>query len=396
VAWGYPGKVGDEVTDQGRIHIDASTQPITVSANRKDPFYALAAEVFGILLRMPTLAHPCGFDVWTFASAQSVDIDGSSLSQKPRRMAGYMRIRTPTYLQLDDRIKNSVEAFAGVLTVESNRLSNIAASSQGISMREDEHGKFWFPPPRQNGTSAQGYPLWGNYTVVTHRTAPFFVPVSQERILNYTATQAQKKVAEFEKELKDAAASDERMRKENPELYKQINAAQTFQEGQKRLENWAAFCREVVGRSQGRIAGMTPEQRTAQAHLRPVEVVGPGEYLCVEVELAAPDDPKGQAVVQFNPDFFDWTLPPTAPQIFVVYGGKENAQLPDRTPMLSRLERELDWKALEALLPAAAARPAPASSGAPATFSSPPASSVGPAGRLYLRMLFSANTVPMR
>ena len=107
VAWDQPGKVGPESTNRnGLFQFDAGRPQ--VSLKDRPPFTTMAKQVFGILLAMPTLAQPRGFDVWTFGSATSIDVDGKTDSPRPHRVSGYMRVRMPVYPNVGGRSGENV------------------------------------------------------------------------------------------------------------------------------------------------------------------------------------------------------------------------------------------------------------------------------------------------
>jgi hypothetical protein len=340
VAWDQPGKVGPEKTNpNGLFQFDADRPAVAL---KDRPFFtAMAKQVFQVLLAMPTLAQPRGFDVLTFGSASSADIDGKTDSARPHRVSGYMRVRMPVYLNFGNRIGSSGEAFAAEITVVSNTLERLATTDKSIGMVEDDQGKMYFPSPLGAGVSPRGYAKWGSWVVMTHRTAPIFRPVGQERVLNWIAAEAQQKAAGIEKGLKENQTTLEQLRKSSPEMFNKMSAE--LEKMQKGFADQAAAFRKFIAETRAQIAGMTPAQRQAPAHFKPNY-----QPCCSPFLLVAANEPGAQEVVALNPDFFDAALPPTAPQIFAVMISQQVAW--PRGQLDQKLAEELDWHALEGLL----------------------------------------------
>ena len=160
-------------------------------------------------------------------------------------------------------------------------------------------------------------------------------------MLNLIAAEAQQKAAGIEKGLKDNQATLDGMRKSNPEMFNKMSAQ--LEKMQKDFAGQAAAYRQFIADTRARIAGMTPEQRQAPAHIKLNY-----QPCCSPYLLAAPNDPGAQAVVALNPDFFDGTLPPTTPQIFAIMISQQVAW--PRGQLDQKLAEELDWHALESLL----------------------------------------------
>jgi hypothetical protein len=339
VAWDQPGKlIQKPASATEQYAFDVARPP--VAAKDRPPFTAMAKQVFGILLAAPILAHPVGFDVSTFGSAASSDIDGRTEGGGPHLVGGYMRVRAPVYLDFGNRIGQSGEAFALEITVVSNSLKRVAEVDRSIGKIEDDQGAMYFPPPSPSG-AFRGYQKYGSLVMMTHRTAPIFRPVNQERLMKRIIAEAEKKAAEFDKAAKDQQAMLDQMRKNSPDIYNKMSGE--LQKMGKGSADQAVAYRKFVEETRARLAAMPADQRQAPAHIKPNL-----QTCCSTFLLGAANEPGAQEIVALNPDFYDWKLPPTAPQIFTVVISQQ-VQCP-RGKLDEKFAEELDWHALEGLL----------------------------------------------
>ncbi|GEM_PF-4666556 len=339
VAWEQPGKIGPESTNRNGIAFDVASPPVPLKD--REPFKTVANQVFAILLRMPTLAQPRGFDVLTFGSAESIDAEGDTRSSRPHHINGYMRIRIPVYLNTGGRIIQSQEAFAAEITVVSNDLVRLAGLDKSVQSIEDGQGKMYFPAPHPSGSSPHGA-QWGNWTVMTHRGAPVFKPVTQERVLNAIIETAQHTLEGFEKGIKENQATLEQVHKSNPEMWNKMH--ETLEKMQKGFEDQAAPYRKFITDTRSRMAAMPSAERQA-----PARVKTNTQPCCGPLLLAAAGEAGAQDLVAVNPDFFDASLPATAPQILAVMISQQVKGWPGGA-LDRKISEELDWRALEALL----------------------------------------------
>ena len=273
-------------------------------------------EVAEVLHRTAFLASPSG---WVMFPHAQVDLNRSwthaARSDARWLVIGRLSLRASTIEGDGHTVYDAGSAFvlnfvANDLTCALNNDSAWATDAEGPMFLEVEA-----PDER-----VHGYPRYDHCVLITHRSAPMFVPVPVERVIKARIAEIDKRLAPIRELL---AATKGRT---------DVNASAN----QTLIDTVKAYDQVLVD-LRAKLAALTPEQRRARA--RASSQVFTDDPLDVET---------GRLIVEANPAFFDPTRPSDIQVLSVfldcVHDGCVNHDVVDK------LTAQLDWNALAAIV----------------------------------------------
>jgi hypothetical protein len=310
-----------------QIDVDGS-----FSAAEKVDARRTAALVVALMRGIPLLAQPRGFDVLPRVTVHQVDVDGNSESKRPKVASYFGGFDLANYV--DDGKGPVVEtsSAAAQLLVTVNDYSGLFSGIGNIldgngtpgdqNNNEDEQGQFFVDVPEASGAK-HGYPVYGDWVVITRKPVPIFLPVTRERYLKVVI-----------KRLDDRVTRAGRNKVANPTG----NAA--LAEALALRDRLLGESNESLADMKQRLTAMSPQERALPAYVDSTDALA----RMPKFSNSAAD---AHAVVYFNPALFDPSLPKTAPQMIAVKIVPGEGDLPH---IVDQLDDALDWKGLAGLL----------------------------------------------
>ncbi len=286
-----------------------------------DAMRAQLAAVADLFRRTPVLGAPVGFVVFPHRSIQF-----QRSFTEPRTTD--QRWALPAHLQLaashfedDGKVFDTGSEFS--LNLEVNNLGIVFNNSSPWA--RDGESTMYLEPPAP-GKETHGHAVYPAGVLITHRTAPPYVPVSVERVLQVKQTQIDAFVAQARQYVQQLASSP----------------ASDFVNDLRR----AAAGQVAMGESRAKeirdqLAALDTNARRAPAHA------------AVGADLSQPlvgrNAEGARMVVQPNPDFFDASRPGDI-QALVIAAPCDDGRCDWRSPFVEQAMNQLDWQALGALV----------------------------------------------
>jgi len=273
--------------------------------------------LLAILKRDPALAQPTGFDV---VVKRSLVFPTSAEWSRPHPVpAGIVGFAIP-YGR--DAAGRPVPGHEGPgFSVKLNDLS--CAFGESPVFAHDAEGDL-LRAPKPDG-SVHGHPRYETGCVwVTHVARPIALPVPRERVVRLRLA-----------EMRAQQARAESIAVPNGNAQFAAFRAQTVAQWKAKADSLAA-----------ELAAMSPAERRAPAYVNPFGAARASH-------LTTPDDPAAIALVTINPQYFDPSLPVSAPQgIAVRFSGVIQSRFASDALVtaFTRALDQLDWNALGALL----------------------------------------------
>jgi hypothetical protein len=306
----------------------STTGPLRVGTRPEmtaDEHAVVTAQVnalLAVLKRMPTMTPPAGFEVipHTFVSLDTLD---RSSGKRPLLITSQLTVNIAPYERIDQKVEANERDTAGSVTIRVNDLGPVLGG--GLDLQDDQ-GVFIRNPPDPVAT-VHGYPVFeeGNgdhWVFVLRNKVPFWAPVTCERYLLAT-------IKTDEDALAKALANRAKIPSGIP-----ASIVATVDEAIAQLQRRIANAKKAH-------AAMSPSQRAAAAY-----VGDRGDLDDAPVFVKAGDDAPAPTVF-INPALVDSRLPRSAPQILAIRVLAKDELWPG---MSEKLDRELDWAALEAFV----------------------------------------------
>ena len=340
---------------------------------------AMAARVLTVLRASPAIAQPSGYAVG-LSRATGVSYPGFDTG-----MPWHAGVTGAASFFKTDAAGHATSQEGGLIPIRV--LVNLERCDEGWDVHELDGG----PPVivQQVTGKFHGHPVYdGTCVMLTSRSAPPVVPVTQGRylqltILRYRAEMKrhgaqhdsmgggnalQQFLRERPKREADMHATYVEMKKTNPAVAQQMLDASKQAEAQQEaalrsaqgngqeanlqsiMANATAMEQHRIDSLQARLAAMSPAQRARQAMVV--------ERASNDTSLAEEGEEGAIPLVSPNPAFFDRALGPRAVQSIVVYidglQATPNADVDlsdqDRVRATARLAEALPWAELEAML----------------------------------------------
>lgn len=282
---------------------------------------ARLADVAEVFHRAPVLASPQG---WAMFPKRQVPFEGRAWAEpatKDRKwiVAGQLQLWAST-LEADGRTAYDTGS-AFVLNLSANNLNCVFGNATPWSA--DAQGTMYLEPETPSAKE-HGFPVYPQCVLITHRTQPLFVPVSQARVLAARIAETDRRTANLRDALDRAKAMGSAV---DPGMRQQ-------------LADTVAVADRLVAAMRAQLARFDDRARNAPAWVTSAEDL--------EHPLAAEGAPGASRVVEANPAFFDPARPGDI-QILTVF----DDCLVDSCvsyPMVQKVKAQLDWAALAALV----------------------------------------------
>ncbi len=275
--------------------------PPWLTAAQAEAMRANLAAVADVFRRTPLLAAPIGFTIFPKRQLVFDQRAWAHPTHRDRRwpLQGKLSLSASVFGPDGKTVYDTGTAF--VVNASANDLQCVfdGASPWGA----DSAGTMYLEPAVPTDTM-HGFPAYRYCVLITHRTSPFFVPVSEERVLGVRIVEADAKVAEW--------------KPFGGELY----------------DTW----QRIAASLRAQLAAMSAADRKA-----PASVTEKPDY---EHPLAAGRG--GRKVVEANPAFFDASRP-TDMQVLTMFDGCVTNSCAE-TEIVQKLHAQLDWRALAALV----------------------------------------------
>jgi hypothetical protein len=272
---------------------DAYANTFAPDRAEQQRFFANARHLAEPLRKHPAYANPVGYEVAPYCG-----IRGDSRDKSPRPIPGHLTLQTFFYYQRNGKVVPGGESSCS-LRILINSLRTIL----GPKLVEDEADVLCFAPTTRDNTIGV-YGRWSTGWVLSKRTAPAFVPATQERVLKAWIYETRKQV-----------------RRNTPDQW-QRKALDDYENALAKLS--------VAARESPAFVSQNDPKR-----------------------LAPEGAPDAKAIVNANPNFYDSSLPRTALQVLCFPGIAENFEGANEPPVKALRQliyRKMNYRALEALL----------------------------------------------
>jgi hypothetical protein len=297
------------------------TTPSELTADERAGSTAAMNRLLDIVRRMPTMAPPLGLEaiVHTHLSIDSLD---RSDEQRSSLVTMQLAVNLAPYERIDQKVEANERDTVGSVTIRVNDLGAVLGGQ--LDVRDDQAAFFRATPEPVD--TLHGHPVYeeGNgdrWIFIVRNKVPFWAPISRGRYMQAVIKDGEKRVT----------VAGERRAKLPPNLPASIITTMDEAIGQ--------FQRQLANLKKAYAAMGTAERNT------PAVIA---ETSAEEAPIFAPpgDDPTA-VIVQVNPALADAKLPRSTPQILAIRLLAKDDLWPG---MAARLDKELDWAALEAFV----------------------------------------------
>ncbi len=282
----------------------------------------VARQIIEILRRMPVMEPAPGFQVVQHTYLSLANIDHSDDAHLPQLVTLKVTANIAPYERTPSGVSANERDTAASVTVVVNDFAYSGATAMGDPWTDDQ-GAF-IQSPEDPVETRHGFPVYqeGNgdaWLLMRRHEVPLLMPVTRERYLRSVTKQLEDELAKAQGRRAKIPAGvpadivaeiDSAIAQETRHLANLRQQSQQMSAGDRRLP-------AIIGTSTGE---------------EPVAFAGGGD---------------GTAVFFFNPALIDSALPPATPQALSIRL-LSNAEL--GAGLGERLDRELDWNALAALL----------------------------------------------
>jgi hypothetical protein len=277
--------------------------PSWLTAAMAQDLSARLGEVADVFHRAPVLASPQG---WVMFPKRQVPFTGRSWAEpaaKDRKwiVAGELKLWASTFEADGRTVYDTGSAF--VVNISANNLNCVF--NNAASLGADADGTMYLEPEAPSAKE-HGFPVYSQCVLITHRTQPLYVPVSQARLLAF-------RIADVEKRLAHARAAG--------------------------MGETLAPAEGLLAAMRKQLADMDERARTAPAWAMGAESLEP---------LVAERTPGARRVVEANPAFFDQARPGDI-QVLTLFDGCV-VDTCVSYPMVEKVKAQLDWPALAAIV----------------------------------------------
>jgi hypothetical protein len=307
-----------------RISVDGS-----FNASEKAEARRVGSELVALMRGVPLLGQPHGFDVLPRMFVSQSDVDGNADTKRPQVARYFSGFDLVNYVDDGKGIHIDTRSAAAQLLVMVNDYPSVftgVLAGNGVhgdpQNDEDDEGQFFADVPEPSETK-HGFPVYGDWVVITRTPAPIFLPVTRERYLKVV-------IARFDHTLTRALSHKVANPTNDPTLATALSE----------LDRLIQERRSILNEMKQRLASMSATERALPAYVDSTDAIE---------RMPKFDDGPGDShgIVYFNPALFDRALPKTAPQMIAVKIVPGEGELTD---IVQKLDAAIDWNGLAALL----------------------------------------------
>lgn len=315
-------------------HLGATVSP----AAARQAAFAGADRITALVLKAEGISHPVGYYV-TLRPQAGVSVSGPSDAPVPGAPPEFGVVGTLNYYAMES------DGHGGEQVTEAGGRVTFSVLANPVAPRPENDRLPQAPdggPPvfalKQTG-EFRGRPIYDrDCTYVTHGTTLPFVPFTKDRFLRNKILVLRTDSARHAAQMAASGAAAN-----TPEIQEIIRQGN---------ETVGAAVRDL----EHQLSSLSSDERREPVS---IHLGGPfGDWDFEHAELASSSDEDAWPVMEWNPSFFDRTLPPGVPQvIWVCLPGLQDGVPPlnynwnaQRARDAARLRDQLDWAALERMV----------------------------------------------